>query len=1438
MVDPIWAAGEGASAAAVASAEAVWRVLKTDLARRKIKAGGSFKLDLIGGLLDEALDLLAQKKDALLKRPVAKLRNLISNPPPEFSSPYVQDWINDTRTRTILKKAVLSAFDDIEDLELERSAVELYEKITLDEGLKAKSLFYYTLRFLAETINVQLSTGDRLIIDTIRRSDAENKELLTDIKDLHAGSHVAIKELDAKLEDIRNVTAERIPQDAVDQFLRQRLSIALKRRSFREAKAEVELVTIAERALDGNNLSGASTGLRTHLFRESAAALARDGQIIDARAWLNRAKDLSPSVNLQTDEARICINEGNPTEALRMLRDIDTPEARSMMLDALGKESGIDAAINLFTEKYNDPTRLSPLGLLSLASNARKVNQYDFAEKILARASEDQIAQCPAILSLRASTRVALCLPEKNRQLFDDIIAFNPRNITLNDAPEKIRLRVSALSDAERFLKATTDLGLTLFRESVEELVLWLKLVSPEKDKHDEALKELSEYAKEPKQAVRYLRFIADYDVECNFQSLEAYLQTRKVLGGWGPGEALAALMLAVGAGNSERLILLIRDNRPVFDGIVDPAFLLGLEIEAIANTGDTTRALELVAENTEVLGADTSRTLSNIIREKAGEDALPLRRSSFEKSKNEVDRRLFIEALLSNKHYSEAAEHLEQLFLLVPNIGDAIQVCQCYVSDFDHAKLRSFLAHPDVSPLVSTSADLQAFVAWSLYFSGNLGEARRKLDRLLQSRENRSDLALLVNICIEMGQWEDLHLFLSKELDRKDRLSSVDLIRALGISRVIRYPRIEEFIDAAGSKGLEENDPQLLLEAYSTLHSIGIEERKARASDWLSKAIELSDKDGPVRSYDMREVVEFVAKQQEANTQVNELVTKGDAPLAIAALPLRTSLSDIVAGNLERSIRNSRVLHRAGLPLYAGSRLVKELGDRKCIALDRTSLLTLGFLGLLEAVLSSFDRVIIARSAMSEFFADLERVRHHQPSRVEAAQRLINKVASSELKSLAGADIDGGFGSGLDDELRELLHAAEQTGGIALVSPPIYRTGSYLEETVDMAPYMHLVCGAQELVDYLVDEGKISLDNASRARSDLLDGGRRWEKCARPRPDKPLYVDRLALDRIFRAGLFPTIRRLVSEVYVNHSTIEYAKALVENTDEQAAVEASVQNVRKSVLAAIWASKVWISPILRSQTNERDRTSLENLIVDPGDAELIVVDDRAVNKFEIVTKQNGSSVPVFSTIDLLNWLCRQHMITNVDLRRAHEKLRKGGALFVPISNTELADASLMGNPLRSASFELSAISEYIDFVRYRAVLELPQEENWLFQVNLAILGAIREIWKRASSSEIAIVASSRLLETMPISSEWSRPSSLDAGDQWAKRIDVLGLAFLANGSDFVSTGRFDAYMNWFERYVVDPTSQRDPSIVAAAAERICDTLLGSLDEIVDGYTRK
>jgi hypothetical protein len=192
------------------------------------------------------------------------------------------------------------------------------------------------------------------------------------------------------------------------------------------------------------------------------------------------------------------------------------------------------------------------------------------------------------------------------------------------------------------------------------------------------------------------------------------------------------------------------------------------------------------------------------------------------------------------------------------------------------------------------------------------------------------------------------------------------------------------DLVAAAVSKA--GDDPNVLMGAYFLFVEEGLEEKRPETHEWFQKALAGSGPEGPIQRFEIKELLAQQTEWDRHTRFVTDKVVSGEFPLAVAAPGLRTTIVDLVLRNLIRNLATSDGRRRRAIPLFTGRRLPAAVGAATSAALDITSLLPLGWLGILPTVVRAFPKIILPAGLLADLFEGRSRIRRGQRTRLQKA--------------------------------------------------------------------------------------------------------------------------------------------------------------------------------------------------------------------------------------------------------------------------------------------------------------------------------------------------------------------------------------------------------------------------------------------------------------------
>ncbi|UPT96388.1 hypothetical protein J4G48_0046530 [Bradyrhizobium barranii subsp. apii] len=190
---------------------------------------------------------------------------------------------------------------------------------------------------------------------------------------------------------------------------------------------------------------------------------------------------------------------------------------------------------------------------------------------------------------------------------------------------------------------------------------------------------------------------------------------------------------------------------------------------------------------------------------------------------------------------------------------------------------------------------------AWSLYWLGDLKRASENLHKLNQKRDDENGRSLTLNLAIASGDWNSLNILVETEWDRRENRTPEELLRAGQLAQQLGSSRAKQLVQEAAAKGRE--DAAILSGSYSAAVAGGWED-SPDVHQWLATAAALSGADGPVQQVSIKDVMDRQPDWQRRETNLWEMLQKGEAPILRAHPPYWRRLAAVAhASLLEREL-------------------------------------------------------------------------------------------------------------------------------------------------------------------------------------------------------------------------------------------------------------------------------------------------------------------------------------------------------------------------------------------------------------------------------------------------------------------------------------------------------------------------------------------------------
>ncbi|SED26092.1 hypothetical protein SAMN05519104_3164 [Rhizobiales bacterium GAS188] len=1192
--------------------------------------------------------------------------------------------------------------------------------------------------------------------------------------------------------------------EALQRDFGNRFSRALERCLFPEALKADEFIPLAEDVL-AHGLSVSQSTRRGILLRGARAAAIRDRKE-DARRFLDAALKLAGADPDGPARARLAVAEANSDEAIRILRDAPDEDSRSALLNILATTRNDAAALDWLAQEDLTVVNLTPQGAITLCQIYLRQEDFDKAKETLGQITARQLLEGPYLYFLRGVIRFASVLPAPDRPLALAGLPLDVRGARpiLGDSELSAELDIAS-NDLRQALPLARALGLQEAPRIIDAYLVWCDLLHP--GRKQPALEQLRRDMKTPSTALSRIQFAFAYDREFDATELLAYLARRETLGGLSSEELRALLSIRLNQDDARGLAELVAKHRALAEESFSQVGMLSLEIQALAKIGDATSARIVLEANADKFDAGLLAAFRTEIAKAEGADPVAEHLKLYEGTKTTETLRALVAVLVQKGDHIGIARYAELLYADTRAPRDAAFAAQALLHAGDSANfVRVYEAYPfikDIDPEFSRA------YAWQLFRLGRLREAKHIADDLAHKQPTHRDLNLEIAVALETGEWEALAEPLGTFLEGVDQRDGLSLIRAANLSQASGQGPLMDLIAAAIKR--DDADPNVLLGGYTLLVEEGLEETRPEAHEWFRKALALSGPDGPIQRFEFKELLAKHTEWSEHTRLIQENVARGDMPMVIASLGLSTTVIDIVLRNLIRNSGLQDARRRVAVPLFTGRRAPSTLGNDSTAAFDITTLIVLGWLGMIPKAFNAYPRIVLPAGVLSELFEGRRRIRQTQRSRLRKAEEIRNAIASGQVKVLhAPAMIRDDLAATIGIELAALLREAQATNGIVIRSAPVKRIGAD-DNNVDMSAYQGQLCDMHGLLKALVELNAVDEETEKSASQYFALQDQAWPASATPGLKQPLFLDGLTVVYLQTTGLLQIFFRVFRNVYIHDSTAEKAAVLIEYDRHVAEAFKVIDDVRGAIRAANAEGKVTFGP-RRAGGVEADQDlnsgSTLNLLNDLSGADIVFFDDRFLNKEIFATDSQNRRAKTASTLDLIEELHARGIVDEQERRRLRYRLRTGGAMLMPVDASEIAAAARRNKQNESPEFR--AIQDTLDLARLAEMPQFPSEMPWYIGFVHAAKGAIARIWNWESDADRAGVIARAILKLHPLAEDWIGRWVPGPPPGWIPAVTRGMIGSLCLPLEITDADKVAGYEKWLEGEIISALRLRAP----------------------------
>jgi hypothetical protein len=1349
--------------------------------------------------------------------------------------PAVQEWLAQAQVRADIKaiaRAIILG-NAVDESDIRARLAESYSGATGETPALANGPIDVAVAIVAASVLARLSSEGQAIGGMIQASGQEIQSAKQELK-------AQIATLNEKVDHIR------LPGPApplTDECASRDLQRILRRRGIDLKSDRTEIQELALRVREGD-LQSVSQGVRADVFYWAARLHAVYPETLNiAQAYRDDLRELAPRYDIRLIDGLLAKARGDIDESLQTVRNVETPDGRSVLFGLLCDIRGRSAALLWLTDYLPfGPDLLTGYGWRAAIVKLAEEKRWEEAARIASTTTRDHLKECPDLAYVNGAINAGLLLPTDFRHcVLQGPIALHIGVAEGREADERRERAGEQFGVAARLMD---EIGFPQRAEAAREWLLCLRLIHPDLAVRESARQEVHLAMRNGREAVDRVALAIAFGVEFEPEPLERFLRERALTGGLDDREWMARLRLIEAKHSRRELIQFIGQEEQALIRAIPPDVVIGKMAEALVKEGEVARAEQVLDEHKTCFDPDDLQRLRFLISEARGEPVRQRLEQLYARTANLMDLRNLITHLVHSGDWSAARPLLEELFRHEHTVENAYRVLRAMEQEAgrdDNAILRFMESNED---LVTKNQDLQALKAWVLFRLGRLTESKVLNDVLVGKRKSSDDLALDVNIAVRSGDWGHFAVIIEREWPQRYTHDPRTLLRLAAIaaeSGDVR--RGTELARLAAEKAPDQ--AQVLMAAYTLSVQLGREGRDVAA--WLERAASLSSSGGPVHRFHIRQLVEeFMPAQAERVRNVNNLVTQGKVPIHAAAAMLHMPLARIL---IELPLRNASIQdgrQLTAIPIVSGARHPLRADSSWTLGMDITSLMVLSNVGLLQKALNAFRRILLPPSTLEFMLNERRDARFHQPSRIDAANELHGLFDSGGLKVLDSAAVprvEAGLAEQVGRELAELLQVAHQRGGVVIHPKPIYRPSTYLEEEADLGEYQGAVLSPSALVEALRQAGFLDQKACVAALSYLRTAEPLSDTAAAPAVvlGGAIYLDRLAVTYLQTAGALAALASGVPHVFVHPSLRDDVHALLRESQNRIKLEERIDDIRVVLNHAIASGQAVLPPQSQRTRDDEDQilagtTTLMHFVKNSSGCDAVCIDDRCANRYLHLADESGRSIPLLCALDVIQHLQTQGVITRNELLAALYTLRRQGFMLIPTSRDELDEiirASIRsgGEGELAESAELRAIRIGVLRARTLEMVRQPMETPYLDNLRHQCVQVLFDLWRDESIS----------IEEASKASDWIWRKLFPSPVDWRCTIEdpevvvppilalVNLLAAILQLTPAIKEERGKAFRAWVESSLVEPLLPANAEVV----DDIANSLESGLERIVE-----
>jgi len=1228
--------------------------------------------------------------------------------------------------------------------------------------------------------------------------------------------------LDAKFEAERRYNqrlANPLSQALLDEEVGREIERIRRSRFFDGANTQDDAAKLSKRLIDGD-LSSASDETRSAAIGACARWQALQQEHDRVKQQIEIACRLGDSEDALIASAFL-VAKSSCHEALSALAPISNPPRRMAALQIVLNDRGSEQALQWCAAAEIDSSNLDADGRYVLLTVRIQAGDWDGAFADSVRLTNEDFTSTPALLSGAAVALLSQAVPGDLRSELLGGAPFAARDFPLADNESAFANRREAARLFRLAEIAATKLGFEATAASFACTALWLELRDPHAT--EKAMQQLQALLSGGESAIIYVPLALSFGVAVDLDEIERVLARKEALRPLGSSDlAVARMSLAANKANPEDAADYFLRHRDLILGHLKKPEIFCVEIRLLIDAGRHELARQRLSENGGFLDPAQQELLKQAVSQSSNEQFTSELEAQYQRQPSTVHLARLVDQLRTQGYSDRYFELGRKLVSTTKAATDAEHFIHFLISHERHDEAAIVL--DDIADIVSTSAALRSFLAWSLYRQGDLKEAGRLVEALRSEREDANDRALFVNVLIASGRWPELGIFVEAEWAVRDKRSAEELLGISQLAARINSPRLWTLLQTAANQ--PEADARILLGCYVTATQAG-RDNEPEVGRWFQDAISLSGEDGPIKHTSLDELISEAPVWKRHVDDVWGHLCKGAAPLAVVAQLLHRSSLQMQLAVMVANREQSDPRRRGVIPAFSGARgtLAPQAAT---IGLSGSALITLAYLGEIERAVQRDGGITIPHNTLSWLFEERGKLGFHQPSLIKAAHAMSRAIARKRLhRFMAISAVEGQLAESVGSDLAGMLSSASvvddsQVQRIVVRSAPVHKLGSLRGEEADLSRFSSVLCSCLAVIDKLVEHGQLRLDEEEYARAYLERHETRWPGEPIIQDGAELYLDDLSVAYLRITGVLDKLDAAGMKAFISEREINEANALIELESRAEAIDEIVERLRSALASGIERDVVAVDSMFTGD-KVADHPDIAVLQL-AGKVDAIVCDDRYMNQHRNMDGKDGSSV-IWTSLDAVRSF--QASDAQESLWRHRTVLRQTGYILVPASSDEIKTMIARGKTRDGAvveTGEMRAFRENLQLAQMGGWLSVPLETHWLDTMVADLVNAVCAQWNDDTPEADARARSEWLLKRADLRN-WAGQSDPGADSNmarfgWAVSVNNLLLSYREIKSG-AAAARFE---KWLQE-LVDDMKGEDPTIYANLVETLRATVL-------------